>query len=1323
MKIFNFKKKKIKDPKGRSLTKSLVLPLMAAIVSQSIIFSGILWATGTMSDINAESERALAENSAKCAMYLEAEMNGKWNNLAGVSGSTEKLIAAISEKNGISPGDILGNDRLASEFIDEISASLLETLRFNSASGAFIILADSADMPDESVPAELRGVFFCDGDPHFNPADYSDIMMVRGSSSVSEKHSIPLGINWKSKISYKPGETYLDFFFRPVSAGYDYPYASAENLGFWSKPFCLSEENKYEDENVIAYSEPLMYKDTVLGAVGVTVAVDRLSDLMPSDNAAKDGCYALFTYDDGDILVETAAVSRTYNGFEQNVGTPVAITNSDKGELKKIPDVKINGSQAYCALTELKLYPENSPYASEKWAAAAIAGRDGIYAGTDTITLRLFIAAVAAVAVGAAAVLILTGRMAGTVKALSDTVKKAGENGVIEPVRTSVKEINDISDSLNRLSSKRIEFQNELITERERYLLAVRSNNDGMLEYDCENDLLYMHNFKTSDGELSENQTYDKFRGRVLSGRVCAPESVRDMLDFLDGKLRKNGISITIRAGADTDEYIRILLVGKNIYDTDGKLMRVIAITRDVTEEWQRDQARLEEERLDPVTKFYKNEYGNILASRYSIDMEKKVSISAIVRIPDMDKMYKSCGRAFCNAVLEEAAIVIRNVVPEDYIIYRGAADEFIILTPLSSRDEAKALFRRIIDGISGIYSGGSVKIGCVIGACIKYPDEPLQAFKLKTRFASEAAYRFRNESDGIVFADEASGREDFLEEFKKNGPRKFIPEGQFAAEETSDIVSFAFNIFEKSSDPEAVLMALTSKAGRTLGMQRIVIFDMNRDYFSLRIYFQWNAAGMAPIEVKTYKYSKSDYFALENKYKSLDCNIADAAFFERDAVPGSGKISADGTAYSVPMFDGDAASGVIVYQSSAEDADDELKNTMKELTKVISAYLSKSRTSRESKAKSEFLSKMSHEIRTPMNAIIGMTAIAEGSDEATPYILDCLKKIESSSRYLMSLINDILDMSRIESGKVTVEETYLDLAELIGRLDTMIRVQTENKGIWLRVETDIPKPHLLGDPLKLNQILVNILGNAVKFTESGGIHMRVTETDSETENVVSVSFSVKDTGIGIDPENLERIFSSFEQADPDTVRKYGGTGLGLAISSNLVRLLGGTLEVKSVPGEGSEFYFTVPMKITEAPPPEDNETGGEDVSGKRVLIAEDDDLNAEIAQTLIEDYGIITERAENGQAAVDMFEESAVGYYDAILMDIRMPLLDGIEATKRIRGSDKPDSMTVPIIAMTANAFDEDMKKSVECGMNGHLTKPIDMRRVMETFRRIWRR
>ncbi|MBQ8826890.1 MAG: response regulator, partial [Oscillospiraceae bacterium] len=269
-----------------------------------------------------------------------------------------------------------------------------------------------------------------------------------------------------------------------------------------------------------------------------------------------------------------------------------------------------------------------------------------------------------------------------------------------------------------------------------------------------------------------------------------------------------------------------------------------------------------------------------------------------------------------------------------------------------------------------------------------------------------------------------------------------------------------------------------------------------------------------------------------------------------------------------------------------------------------------------------------------------------------------------------------------------------------------------------------VKEPRLIGDSMKLKQVLVNILGNAAKFTDKGSITLTVTQEKKQNSNMTFVRFSVKDTGIGISEENLSRIFNSFEQAENSTARKYGGTGLGLSISSSYVSLMGGKLEVSSSLGKGSEFYFTLPMRKaspSEIPAESSKSVKTVDFSTKTVLLAEDDELNMEIARTLLEADGLTVETAENGQQAADMFNASELNHYDAVLMDIRMPVMDGLEAAKLIRRSERADASSVPIIAMTANAFDEDMKKSVECGMNGHLSKPIDMNRIREVLSEIW--
>lgn len=365
-------------------------------------------------------------------------------------------------------------------------------------------------------------------------------------------------------------------------------------------------------------------------------------------------------------------------------------------------------------------------------------------------------------------------------------------------------------------------------------------------------------------------------------------------------------------------------------------------------------------------------------------------------------------------------------------------------------------------------------------------------------------------------------------------------------------------------------------------------------------------------------------------------------------------------------------------------------------------------------RAKTDFLSRMSHEIRTPMNAIIGLSSVASLSGEATPSIRSSLEKINMSAQFLLSLVNDILDMSKIENDKMRIETAPLRLRSLAERLQSMFFLQAEDKGVLFETRCD-------ADDVRLQQVLANLLSNALKFTDPGDAIRLSVVVLMRDEGSARVRFSVEDTGAGIREEDLERIFVSFEQASENR-RNAQGTGLGLAISSNLVRLMGGRLDVQSRVGEGSEFFFVLELPTADEEALGDEETPAEtadrSLAGTRVLLAEDNDLNAEIAVALLDMQGVEARRAANGREAVDMFEASEPGAFDFVLMDVKMPLLDGLEAAIEIRSLDREDARTVPIIALTANTFQEDREDAAAAGMDGFIPKPFDAQQLYETLR-----
>ena len=381
--------------------------------------------------------------------------------------------------------------------------------------------------------------------------------------------------------------------------------------------------------------------------------------------------------------------------------------------------------------------------------------------------------------------------------------------------------------------------------------------------------------------------------------------------------------------------------------------------------------------------------------------------------------------------------------------------------------------------------------------------------------------------------------------------------------------------------------------------------------------------------------------------------------------------------------------------------------------------------------AKSVFLSNMSHDIRTPMNAIIGFTGMALKHEDDPRRVHDCLTKISSSSTHLLALINDILEMSRIESGKVQLEEFPCDLPGLMEELRVMMAGQVEEKRLGMHLDLSaVRDPWVSCDRLRLNQILLNLLSNAVKFTPEGGsIFVSVKQPGiQEQSGKQSYTFQVKDTGIGMSPEFAEKIFDSFERERSSTVSGIQGTGLGMSITKQLVDLMEGRIQVNTAPGKGSEFLVTIPLRVLNKREIAELRTEKGDNQSRvsfrdyRLLVVDDLELNREIAVSMLESQGFRVEQASDGTEALDKIRRAAPGYYDAVLMDIQMPVMNGYEATRAIRALPDPRRADVPILAITANAFEEDRKLALNAGMDGYVSKPIETEKLLNALEKVLR-
>ena len=373
--------------------------------------------------------------------------------------------------------------------------------------------------------------------------------------------------------------------------------------------------------------------------------------------------------------------------------------------------------------------------------------------------------------------------------------------------------------------------------------------------------------------------------------------------------------------------------------------------------------------------------------------------------------------------------------------------------------------------------------------------------------------------------------------------------------------------------------------------------------------------------------------------------------------------------------------------------------------------------------AKSDFLFNMSHDIRTPMNALLGYNELMK-RELTDPKLLDYQEKMEQSGNLLLSIINNVLDMAKIESGKMELDENYVKIRDVYQGVYKIFQAETEKKGIHLEMEYEVQHEHVICDETKNREIFLNLISNAVKYTASGGaVTIRITELDCDRKDYVRIQTQVIDTGIGMSEEFLPSLFEAFARERNTTAAKVAGTGLGMPIIKKYVDMMGGTIKAESKLGEGSKFTVIMEYRIADKgyyeqvtdPSPDTEET--DRISGKYVLLAEDNDLNAEIAEFILEDMGLMVDRVEDGVQCVARMEQKPAGTYDLILMDIQMPNMDGYKATQAIRRLEDKKKAGIPIIAMTANAFEEDRKKAFEKGMNGHIAKPVDAEKVKKTI------
>lgn len=1292
------------------------IPLIAVLVIQSLLSYGTVLIGGTMRLLDSYDVGMMEQTVENRKITLENNMVQHWMEVSEFEEKITRELNSLLSSNRTSVEDFLGDSVLQKKLLQNTAMSSLYQLRKNEVTGSFMILANKEGINEEGSMT-CKGYYFRDADPSANSLDYSDVLIERGGRDIVHQTGVALDSYWTTDFTFGPSgqNSRDDFFYKPFEAAEKNPDASYANLGYWSDPFSLNEGKSGGEYPAVTYSVPLISDGVVYGVMGVEISASHIQDMLPSSelNKNEQSGYMLVKSTEKDrwaplvasgILGERLKAAGTVLRVEESKFDQVYVLNEDKAD-----------GELYASAKKLHLYNTNTPFEDEEWFLVGVQKDDAIFGIGRQILWKVLAAILVALVFGIICTYLVASHVTDPIRRLAECIRSsAGKN--LEQFKTSgVSEVDELYDVVKNLTSRQEQAERGLTEEKERYRIALQSSDDIFFTYDLSGGEIELFNYPERDGQAVRyriTEEMDRLETRTY------PEDSRKLEQAFSGD--EDVIYVEFRGKRDsTEDYRWRLLKGEVIKDENGRKTKIIGSIRDIHEQKIQELREIESAKRDPITKLHTQREGR----RYLTEVLTRGDSGCMVLL-DLDGfriLNETYGLIFGDVILEEIGTLLlakkerfMQTREQEILLVRQGGDEILIWLPDFTGEQTVQFMEEVREEISQLYQGAEFRVHVSIGACMRN-NSNLGYVQLLRRVRCALTFA-KQKKDGKVY---------FYREIPSQTKENILTEINDIASITSgpqlNMVSLTLNFFDKGGDMASILAVLFVKMGRYYGATDILMTSVDRDFHTAYISHQWHRDPSDHQEKDMKRFTAEEFKALTEQYGSEPFLLDGRKMTERQRKFLMMPKTKQG--FSVPMTDGGKYIGSITLTAEADAVlwDKKEQSNIQEAAKIIENNLNKVRYDQASRAKSEFLSRMSHEIRTPMNAIIGMTEIAMQDKEVPPKVQTYLEKISSSSDYLLSLINDILDMSKIESGKMKLEMLDFDLEQWVRNIDDLIGPQAAQKGIFYTTKTHLIQKWVMGDAMHLKQVLINLLGNALKFTGKDGHILFAVSQRRTAPDRTEISFSVEDTGIGIEAEDQKRIFHSFEQAGESTARKFGGTGLGLAISSQLVQMMDGEISLESEPDKGSRFSFAIVLKDGTKQAEEEAVPGELDaLQGRRILVVEDNELNAEIAGSILNLHGIEAERAVNGLLGVKAFSEKEPGYYDAILMDIRMPVMDGLEATKEIRKLPREDARTIPIIAMTANAFDEDMKKSIESGMNGHLAKPIDFKELMQTLLRV---
>lgn len=1293
--------------KKKSLWNIFLIPILIIVFVQgavpflTLIFSGI---RSNMENAVIGLDSHTVENRK---VVLENDMIEQWSSVYKESDSLSSALTKVLSNHQMDMQGFMGSGKVQEEYLETVFYDMVEVLQYNSTSGIFLVLGNDGDTDSEG---EYKGFWVRDSDPQTKTASRTDLLMERGSKVLSQNMSISLDTSWHTDFHFQGNgkRDADDFFYQPYITAENYvdSRTSMKNLGYWSKPFIL--EDFYKDNHkMITYSAPLVYDKTVYGVLGIEVGVNDLTKFFQVKDLDSDlnAGFALVVDHGNGNYEGIAGEGALYDAVSRD-GSDFVLEEPVQENLRLVQGAAIGKQQIYGLVSNLELYSRNVPYEDTQWALCGFVTEDSVYGLISDVYERILGAILGSALMAVILVYFLVQYATEPVYHLVESVR-GGVKGIHGFQESGIQELDELHKVIENLTDTQMQTENQLLEEKERYRIAVESSQDAFFTYKCKEKLLEIVNSKGNDGvwdcgkhpEFLDNDSIHPADKAKLVNAVKSSDGVLDV-DF--------------RLQHANGEFQWVNLSGSITFDENKERSRVVGCIHNVHQHKLLEQAQKRKQIYDSITSFYR--LGSGLEVVETLCRDDPEGVLVLLEIQQFSKIDERYGLIFGDIILEQFAGLLAKRFQEDGLnggIYiRAGADQMLVWLPVCTTGPIVRSVQGLEKEFGALTDEKHLSLSLKCGIAVTGSRNSLSEALEQTKTALTAARHGKQE---IMFYEELSTVEKACAV-----DVAFAEVASLERLKEMTLSSIALNLFDRDGDTSVVLDILALKLQEKYHLTDIVITHFNGEYMVNNLLYCWKTwekkdgwDGMVHCSEKQYQ-----HFVETQEMQQL-LTSGESIWKEPLIQPfASGRND-----IVFHMTDNGQYSGSIVFQDIDQDVLEKKEECkcLEEISAIIQNRLNLERHDLSAKAKSDFLARMSHEIRTPMNGIIGMTEIALKDGQTEERRIDCLRKIEYSSEYLLGLINDILDMSKIESGKMRLIEEKCNLMEMIQGLRPLLEAKLNENNIQYIADIQLKNHWFMADSLRLNQVLVNLLGNALKYSRPDG-HVWLTVRETEEEKGFSnLYFQVRDDGIGIAPEKQQLIFRQFEQADNSENARKQGTGLGLAISRRIVRMMDSDIKLESEPGKGSSFSFNVKLqpvsgeKTTVTSQPEEIS-----FPGKRILVVEDNELNMEIICTILENYGIETEQAVNGKEAVRRMEESVPGYYDMIFMDIMMPEMDGLEATRTIRNLDREDCKKIPIYAMSANAFDEDVKRSLASGMNGHLSKPVNLQVLEKTLQKV---